>query len=45
MKKYIVIIVLFLMNNAFVQEQENEIFKPHHSIDFVVYHTNASVIA
>lgn len=42
MKKHIVILVLFLINNAFAQEQENETFKPHHTLGFVVGHTNVS---
>lgn len=42
MKKHFLIAVLFLMNNAFAQEQENEIFKPHHSLGFVVGHTHIS---
>jgi hypothetical protein len=42
MKKYLLIIVLILINTAFAQERENEIFKPHHSLGFVVGHTNVS---
>lgn len=42
MKKHFLIVVLFFINNAFAQEQENENFKPHHSLGFVVGHTNVS---